>query len=277
MAVTQPVVDTKVSQTAPTVIVPASYKDPETGALFIHKDLLVAHGAWQEEEHIGPMKVTEKFGDVDAFVAYVVRYSEKTRALLSWNAKGLYAVLDYADEENATPGRRQWIAHHIFETSRQWKAWIALANGQAVGQKALVERLEDLGEDIASPVATDLTAILRCLRANVNTKAETVLREDGTSSVSFSKDTCVKSTSIDLPSAFEVTIPVLKGHVDEAGRPVIYRIAVRVRVSVDDQARLAFRLTMPNAERVLEDAYTSQVVEAKTLLGDDFMLLRAAD
>ena len=49
-----------------------------------------------------------------------------------------------------------------------------------------------------------------------------------------------------------------------------------VRVSVDDQARLAFRLSMPSAERALEAAVADRVEVAKQALGDDFVLLRGA-
>ena len=279
MSTTDPIDETHV-QTAPVFAVAPAYKDPRTGALYVHADLLETQSAWQEEDHIGPIKATESFGDVESWCAYVERFgSLSAKPLLTWSSTGLRAVLDY-HTVGYGPGRCQWLAFHPFFPSIQWRAWTGLANGRARSQKEAIEALEDLGADIVDPVAADLMQLLRTLRASVNTRAEATLREDGTTDVSFAKEQNVKSGSagvVSTPAEIGILIPVLRGHVDDKGKQVLYKLAVRVRVNVDDAAHLTFRFSIPLAERVLEEVYADRVAAAQALLGDDLRLLRAAD
>jgi hypothetical protein len=165
-----------------------------------------------------------------------------------------------------------------FRTSLQWDAWRGFASGQAIGQKSAVERLEDLAADIVEPSPADLTGLLRSLRASVNAKASAELRPDGTTSIAFERDSRVAAgKDVDLPATFKIAIPVLKGHLNEDGVPVLYGLDVRVRVSVDDNAKLALRFTIPSAELALERVYAERVAAAKELLGETFDLLRASD
>ncbi len=269
-------------QTAPSIVVAPMYQDPITRALYVHQDLVRVQEPWAEEAHVSPMNVTERFGDVESFVDYVKRFGgddiSAPKPFLTWNARGLEATLDYATP-GGVPGRCRWDAVHPFVTTRQWNAWMTLAGGRPVGQRQTIETLEDLGADILEPTPTELANLLRTLRAAVSAKADTELRPDGTTNVSFVQDKTVKSGTGDvaLPPSFTIGIPVLKGHVDDEGRPVVYKLQVRLRVSVDDQARLAFRFSIPDAERVLEDVYADRVKLAKELLGPEFSLLRAAD
>jgi hypothetical protein len=115
-------------------------------------------------------------------------------------------------------------------------------------------------------------ALLGSMRATVNKSAQTELRPDGTTSVTWSdaKNIAARGGTTDLPPEFTITIPVLKGH------DVRYKLAVRLRASVDDQARLALRFSIPLAERALEAVFSDRVAAAKLLLGDGFVILRAA-
>lgn len=255
-----------------------SYQDPTTRALYVHRDLVQVQPPWADEAHVRPMQGCEQFGDVESFVGFVKRYGHPTTTYLSWNAKGLRAVLDFADATTDAPGRAQWSALLPFRVSTPWASWMMLANGSPWSQKIAVERLEDLAVDIVQPAQADVLLLLRGLRATVNAKADSELRPDGTSKVVWEKDTKVaSSTSLDVPSSFAIAIPVLKGHVGVEGQPVNYRMEVRLRVSVDDNARLTLRFSVPNAERILEDVYAERVAAAKEILGDEFALLRAAD
>lgn len=279
-ATTSPI-DLDGSSTIARLAIRPAWKDPQTGALYVHRDLDLAQDPWVEEQHIRPVKAAEKFGDVDSFCAYVKRFTahDDEPPFLTFCARGLRGLLDY-HQSDGNPGRCQWTAEHPFVTSRQWRAWMELANGQPRSQKVAIEALEDLGEDIQEPKQADLMALLRSLRASVNAKADAELRPDGTISVRFEKDQTVKAGAagaVDLPPSIKVAIPVLKGHVDEEGRPVRYALQIRVRVSVDDNARLMFRFSAPTAEQVLEDALADRVQAAKALLGEGLPLLRAAD
>ncbi len=272
-------VDLGSEHTAPTVVIEAIYKDAVTGALYVHQDLMKVQEPWAEEAHISPMRAHTSLGDVESFVAYVKRFggASECAPFLTWNSRGFRAVLDYASD--AEPGRCHWIAEMPFITSIQWQRWMALANGNAVSHKAAVEKLEDLGADILEPAQAELMTLLRSLRASVNAQADTELRPDGTASVSFKEDRNLKvaAGTVALPPTFRISIPILKGHVDEQGRPVVYALDVRVRVSIDSDAHLAFRFSIPDAEQALEDVYADRVKAASALLGEQFTLLRAAD
>ncbi len=278
---TDPIDDNRTSTAARLAIAPV-YKDPRTGATYIHQDLRLTQGPWDEEAHLSPIAECIRFGDVESWAAYIKRYSAHAQdwpSLTTWNAQGLRAVLDYHGT-NGTPNRCKWQATYPFEGSREWRAWMALATGQPISQRSAIEHLEDMAEDIVEPAPTDLMALLRSLRAAVNATAQAELRPDGSTSVAFQQDKSIRGGtggSVELPPEFTIAIPVLKGHVAEDGRPVVYKLGVRLRASVDDNARLALRFTIPTADRVLEAVYADRVATARQLLGSGYALLRAAD
>lgn len=270
-------ISTGAPQTAPRLTIAPDVETPD-GAVYVHKDYVKVVAPWAVEAHIAPISATERFGDVESWVSYVTTYMPLDGGLLTWSERGLNAVLDYHSNVDE-PGRCRWIATHPFEKSSQWSKWATLANGQPRNQKQAIESLEDLSEDIVEPVAADLIGMLRRLRASVNASAETELQADGSTSVSFKKDSKVESGKVSLPAEIAIQIPVLRGHTEEQGGkavPVLYRLAVRVRPSVGDDARLTFRFTMPTAERVLEAVYADRVMHAKALLDDAHTLLRSA-
>lgn len=263
------------SENPPYIIVEPYYKDEDTGALYVHKDLEKVQDAWAEEEHISPPKADEAFGDVESWVFYVQNQGYTDAEFLTWNSKGLCAVLDYHTEEAA--GRCQWIARYPFEPTPEFQAWCAIANDHAIGQQRIVEFLDDHAPDIFEPDSSTLLTLLRSLRANVTSTAETDLRPDGTASVRFARNARVNSDNdVVLPGEITIAVPVLKGHVDENGAPVRYKLVLKVRASVDNDAKLALRFSMPARETVLEQVYAERVAAAKALLGDDYTLLRAA-
>lgn len=264
----------------PHLIVVPSYTDPVTGQMFVHRDLVTVRDAWENEKHIPPRKVDERFGDVESWAEYVKRFGDREFVFLTWNEQGLRAVLDY--HSNELPNRCQWIARYPFTESAQLGAWREFADGSARRQRDAIDQLEDLAADIVEPNPATLTAMLRTLRASTSKSATTEVREDGGSSIRFASDSEVKSVGkadVELPSTISIQIPLLAGHtetVDGIVRGVLYRLAVRLRGSADDQARLTLRLSLVNVDRALEEVYAERVAAAKALLGDGFQLLRAA-
>jgi hypothetical protein len=250
-----------------------SVEDERTGAFYVHKDYTQYRNDWEDEAHVEPVKASESFGDVESWAAYVKRYAsaEEAFSLLTWNSAGLKATLDYHGDIN-DPGRCQWTACQPFTKSPEWRAWETFASGQPVSQRIAIERLEDLGEDITDPPETALTQMLRDLRANATARADTEIRPDGTAAVSFTKDTSVsnKAGTLELPPVITVAIPVLVGDTTR------YAVRVRMRISVTDDAKLAFRFSLVNAERILETVYAERVQAAKTAVGTEYEILRAA-
>lgn len=265
------------AQDAPRLTLHPTVKTAD-GAEWVHKDYVLAVGSWAVERHLGPVQADVRFGDVESWAAYVARFAPPNNAasLLTWSERGLSAVLDYHTMDDA--GRCAWHASHAFVPSPQWASWSRLANGQPVAQKQLVEALEDLAEDIVAPDAAALLEILRALRTTANIGGATTINPDGSTSVAWSKEAQVTAKA-EIPPVITAKIPILKGHTrtGEDGRPlqVVYEVPVRLRPSVDDQARVVFRLSVPLADRILERVYADRVAVAQAALGDGFRILRA--
>jgi hypothetical protein len=281
MPPTQPA-DPNIAKPANVLILAPTVTDNQTGAFYTHKDYVRQDPDWAVVDHVPPITTKEKFGDVESWAAYVTKYGGEPPfdPLLTWSEAGLRAVIDYhSDADN--PGRCAWLALHDFTRSHQWNRWALLANGQARGQKAVLESLEDYADDIAEPSPADLLTVLRTLRATASATADTELLADGSTKVVWQKQTGVKSAEMNLPPEFLIRIPVLMGHTDATkdGKqvPVLYQLAVKLRTSVDDQAHLSFRLSMPNAERTLEAVFADRVAAAQKLLGEGHRLYRAAE
>lgn len=274
MAETKPTLsEDEASHTTPVMIIAERYEAPD-GSIYAHKDLVRVVEPWAVESHIGPIREQLKLGDVESWAEYVQSYTTEdyTHLLLTWNELGLRAVLDY-HADDGTAGRCQWTAEHRFIFSPQWTAWTALANGQPRQQKQIVESLEDLAEDIIAPDQAALLGILRTLRTTASASGETVINPDGSTSVSWTRESTVKGKA-DIPPTIAIKIPVLKGHYRD-GNQVVYEIPVRMRLSVDDGAHVLFRLSIPTTERILERVYADRVQAAKNALGSGYMLLRA--
>lgn len=269
-------VDDSAHHTAPTVIVSESYTDPRTGAVYLHKDLSEVIAPYQFEGHVGPTKASERLGDVASWAEYVKRYAGSVDPYLTWNAKGLVAVLDYHSSDAA--GRAQWTAHHPFTYSRQWLKWTALGDGTATTHSAMIEALEDNQEDIVEPDSATLMELLRGLKLTINKNVDMQQREDGTHFIQAIQDQRVagRQGTADIPTRMSIAIPVFKGHKDKDGNPVLYKMTVRLRVYVTDSKAL-FRLSIPGQEATADQAIEEQITAARKLLGDKLTLWRAAD
>lgn len=249
------------------------------GREFVHKDLVQVVDAWAVEEH-QRLTTAERLGDVESWARYVQLHGADKEPFLTWNAKGLHAVIDY-------PDTKRWTADYPFERTVEFQRWSNLATGHAIELQKAVEFLEDNTPDIHEPDAATLLDLLRVLKANYSANTTVELRPDGTSKLGFTRDTRVSGPNeAELPNEITIAIPVLKGHVEQesdpdagivAGQPVRYKLVLKVRASADSNARLSLRFNMPVQERVLEQVYAERVAVAITELGDGFTLLRAAD
>lgn len=264
-------IDVDIVQTAPHLTIDSYYK-ADDGSEWLRMgdryEQIVA--PWVAADHIGPVKANKSMGDVASFASFVLRFKADPGPLLTWSDQGLQGVLDFGTQSD--PGRAKFVVTHPFITSERWKAWRALADGKTRWtQQQAVDQLDMLADDIVTPVASKVLDIIRTLRSSVKMEAKSVLREDGGSEVSFSKDSTVTGKT-GIPPVIEISIPVLKGHTTEqdgVSIPVLYSLPVNVRPSVDDSTHtLGFRFLMPTAERVLEAVYADRVNAAKALLGE---------
>lgn len=269
-------------ETARHLVLTPSVQDATTGALYVHHDYVNVIKPFEFEEHISPIKADERFGDVESWVAYVNAFADAGNLpFITWNSKGLKATLDY--HQNATnpdaAGRAQWHASYPFVLAPEFLVWSRAADGHAIPLQQFVEFLDDRAPDIFEPDAASLLALMRTLRANVTATADTQLRPDGTAAVNFAKDTRVTASggTAELPPEITIAVPVLRGQLDNDGQVVRYKLVLKLRASVDGNAKLALRLSMPIQERVLEQVYAERVAAAKAALGDGYTVLRAAE
>lgn len=255
---------------APVILAPY-YKDPVTGELFLHRDMFRSRGPWEEEAHVSPTKATERFGDVEAFAAYVKRYGVPERTFLTWNMKGIGGTLDY--HTLTAPDRAQWKAFYPFVVTRQWEEWAEFV-AELQSQREAVDFLEDHANEIAQPDSATLMTLLRSLKAWSTANAETEYREDGTAKLSFQKDQGVSARNggaeVELPSSIKIAIPLIVGHPDTLG------LTVRIRVSPEEN-RVFFRFSIPRADDVFEELRGELAAKAAAALGDEYTILRAAD
>lgn len=264
------------------LVLAPSVRDEATGALYVHNDYLNVIKPFEFEAHVAPVDADERFGDVESFTHYVNAFADAgNMPFITWNSKGLKATLDY--HQNATnpeaSGRTKWHASYPFVLAPEFLLWSKAADGHAIPLQQFVEFLDDRAPDIHEPDAASLLALMRTLRANVTATADTQLRADGTAAVNFAKDTRVTASggTAELPPEITVAIPVLRGQIDEDGQVVRYKLVLKLRASVDGNAKLALRLAMPIQERVLEQVYAERVDAAKKLLGEAYTVLRAAE
>ena len=258
-------------------IIAPSYTDPKTGAVYVHHDLDERVAPWAGEAHIAPPAGEQRFGDVESWAAFVRRYGGKASTLVTWSSAGLIAVLDYHTNSLViTPGRVGWKASYAFVFTPEFNAWQRLTE-RPLAHSAAVEMLEDRVGEIVAPDAAKTLELLRNLRSNVSKTATARLRSDGTSEISFVRDSSVRGDDkTEIPGELKIGVQVLRGHVNDAGAAIKYELIVKVRASVGDDAKLVLRFSIPAVERVLETIFLERVAAAKAALGDDFPLLRGA-
>ena len=280
MGQTKPVPELGIVGNEQTVVAP--HIRTNDGAEYVHKDLVKVVDPWEVENHIGAPSGEERFETIGSWAEFVKRYGKTETTLLMWNDHGFEAQLDYHDDgtnastgeavhESDRWGRDRWTASMPFVYSTEWNDWSEMAR-RPHGHREVIEFVEDHAPDIKRPDAAAIGQTLQTLRANVNSTAVTTLKPDGSTHVDFTQTRSVagsatqKQTETELPQAIEIAIPVLKGHIDDKGQPVRYKLTVRVRPSVDDEARLTFRFTIPQADQVKEEVLQEQVADAQTRL-----------
>jgi hypothetical protein len=262
------------------IVIAPYYRDPENGAVYVHEALKQTIPAYQDQDrtraYVAPPHLTERFGDVASWAAYVRRFGRPETAFLGWNTAGLEAILDYhAADAERTPGRLQWRAAHAFTIARELAAWQKIASGAAIAQAAFIEHLETLADTIINPGAADLIGIISTLRATVTAETKTEIRPNGTAKIEAVKDGKVIAAG-ERPAHILIRVAVLAGHMDDDGNTVRYDLDVRLRVTPTEKGA-DFRLAIPKLAATLEDAYADRVAAAAALLGDDFPILRVAD
>lgn len=252
------------------------------GAHYIHKDYVKVTEAWAVEQHIGPVNVQERFGDIESWAEYVKRYSgdmeegADLETYITWNAGGLKAVLDY---HTTRAGRCGWRAEYPFQYTQEWRRWQALTTGP-IPQRKVVEALEEGFNDVVEPNAATLLDILRNLRGNVSAKASVSMRENGTSDVHFQRETNARGGAagdVELPNQITIAVPIIRGHLNDQGERVIYRFDVKLRAIVGDNGELGLTFTILGGEVAMEQVFGDILTLAKGHLGDSFTVYRAAD
>src|SRR5438552_15023804 len=80
-----------------------SVEDNQSGARWVHKDLVQVRQDWV----IGPPIVEEAFGDVECWASYICRFAEVGNSVIRRNGAGLQATADY-NSNIGTPACTPW-------------------------------------------------------------------------------------------------------------------------------------------------------------------------
>ncbi len=241
------------------------YREENPPRLWVHEDYAA----------VAPIKSVERFGSVEDWAAYLLRFGEPGSSLVTWNARGFRATLDYAGNIEEQGGSN-WSAEYGFIHAPEWLQWMDLCR-VAMGQEAAVNCLDNLLDTIIDPPAADLINLLRHLKVTVNATVETDIRADGSTSVHVKEDKTPRGQGdAVIPPEIKIDVPVLVGHYTETGAKATYQVVVKVRPTLGRDDHLTFRFAIPAKERVLELVYADRLERAKSLL-DGWELLRAAD
>ncbi len=214
---------------------------------------------------------TAKLGDLDSFIAHVIRFSDAGSALFADpTGPGIQAVLDYhhAGAEGA-PRFGKHRAQYAFPLSDEWKAWTG-ANTKRLGQQEFAEFIENRVADLADPtnagesskaLAEKLAAsfasvgklqqVSRGLSARAGAAVKNAVNlSSGEAQVSFVVEhTDDDGKPLTVPSLFLIAIPVFR-----SGAP--YEIAVRLRYRIVPGAgRIEWFFEMYRQDKVFEHAF----------------------
>lgn len=263
---TQPTDDNTV-HSAPHILVPAAYEDKRTGVVYVHHDLDQALN-WRDPQYIGPPNVTQRFGDVRSWAAYVSKYGEVDTTLALWSTDFFSAALDYHQSEGL-PGRCQWWALYKLEKAESWLHWTRLGDGRSRTPIEIITAIEERQDEVAEPSGAELIKILRILRASVTTDAETQINDDGTTEVKFARADRVAGGEA-LPMWVKVATRVIDGE------PGVVVLPLRLTVTVDDNARLRLSLKAIGVNDAFETQVQELVKQATTLLGAEYELFHGA-
>lgn len=274
--------DQAVAAIAPHLVVTPFYEDKETGELYVHGDLVRVREAWEKEAHVGPIAVTEKFGDVKSWAYYVLRFRQAPPPpYLTWNNAGLKAVLDYHNSDG-TPGRSLWWAFHGFKLTKEFTDWRNFAGGQELNQVKAVEFLESHQDHITTPASADILKVVSDLRGSFKAEMVAEVLPNGGTKLMAKQD---RTVITQLPTELLITVPVLVGQTENyendagetKGRPVAWDLKIRVRAVVSNEGVASLRFILQDTERLLETIFQEQVAVAEEHLGGVFTILRAAD
>ena len=249
----------------------AHYRDPVNGALYVHEDLDEVGKAWEDADRIPPTIESITLGSVEAWAAYVSRYGWKESTFLTWDSRCLRAVLNYHTKAKA--GRASWVASYAFTETEQFRRWSRALDASRIDHQTFVELLEDGLDDIVEPEKLMVLDIVRTLRVTSKSTGSTEIRRDGTTAISFNQDAQVRGSAsgqTELPSNITVRVNVFEG---EDMDPV--DVDVRLRVEIDSEGKVGFRLSASDFEDVVTGIKKELVVKAELLLDDYAGILKS--
>lgn len=274
----EPIPATNVKPGTPAIIIDPSWVDEDTGAVYLHKDLVQVKKPHEDDAYIKPIEVDLKFGNVQSWAAYIERYGNPAQTLISWSETGIQAQLDYhyhePHAEALIPGRCTHMVRLPFQPTREFTAWSTFANDNRVSQSAAIEHLERWATTISEPDTLTLLKLIASLRGNVNATVESELQAHGTN-LKFSRSTSVISgvSEVALPSEITVSLPVIKGH-EVDGKPQAFALPIKVRTSVGDDHKLSLRFTLIGGEEAVETAAKEMVAQAAEALGEQHAIYK---
>lgn len=204
----------------------------------------------------------------DSLVDYVDRYGQDETILFAdIDASTIRGLIDYHGEalaELGTPSVAQHVDHRVTLTlpfSEEWRTWKAI-DGKMLDQLSFARFLEENAVDIEAPSGADLLEVCRDLQAvrrvdfrkavRTNTDNENFEYTDET-------ETRTKNGSVEVPSKFQLRIPVYFG-----GQSVTLYAFLRWRLV---ETSLELGIQLHRAEHVRQAVFKEIVTDASSRTG----------
>ena len=213
------------------------------------------------------IKASHEFHDIDSFARYFKEFAEEgTRIFVDENKAKFIAVFD-CDFKDAPA----WGDHRIslqMEIAPEWKRFTAL-NNEKMDQRRFAEFLEDSVDYIVGPgeftgaklleMAQNINMDIKGQFTCVDTMAEGLkvlnIKDESTAHANINGQT------IKFPPQLELALRVFRGS-------KAYKFPAHLRHRVRKEG-LTFWYTVPDIERVHEDAFSDVIEQVKTQCGKD--------
>lgn len=193
-----------------------------------------------------------------SFIDYVNRHN--STAVVLWANIDVVAITAVLNDHLGTGGVAGWrdfTATLGLRRTPAWRDWIG-RNGQAIGQLAFAEFVEDHLPDIVNPPGADLLELAQSFQAVKRATFSSDKRlASGQVQLTYHEEvdaTAGRGGSLEVPSVFTVAIAPFEGT-----DPVAMTARLRYRINAEAQLLVSFHLDRP--EEVLRTAFEQVVQE----------------
>lgn len=190
---------------------------------------------------------------VDSLVDYVDRFkTDDTILFANINTSSISALIDYhAPDHSAHVDHKATMS---LPFSEEWQTWKAI-DGKLMDQLAFARFIEENAVDVVAPTGADLLEVCRDLQAVRKVDFRKAVRTNtDNENFEYSDETTAKSGGVEVPSKFELRLPVYFG-----GETVALGAFLRWKL---EEGSLKLGVALHRAEHVRQAVFKQIVTEA---------------